>query len=113
MNRDRLYLAYISECIDRIESYIVEGQDAFLSSTLIQDAVTRNLQTLCESTQRLSSALKKAHPEMDWEGMAFVRNAVTHDYPGLDLEAVWTIVTEDLPKIKAPVARMLNEVESS
>ena len=65
MNRDRLYLAYISECIDRIESYIVEGRAAFLSSTLIQDAVTRNLQTLCESTQRLSSALKGAHPEMD------------------------------------------------
>jgi len=47
---DRLYLIHIGECLARIESYITGGKDAFFASTLIQDAVLRNLQTLAEST---------------------------------------------------------------
>ena len=45
--------------------------------------------------------------------MARVRNTVTHDYLGLEVEAVWTIITEDLPKLKAPIAQMLDELQPS
>ena len=55
MKDDALYLIHIGECLDRIISY-VKGVDRekFMQSTLIQDAVLRNLQVLAESTQRLS-----------------------------------------------------------
>ena len=45
MKDDRFYLIHISECIERIESYVV-GRDKrqFLDSTLLQDAIIRNLQ---------------------------------------------------------------------
>lgn len=44
MKDDRLYLIHISECIQRIEKYIGEGgQETFMASNLIQDAVIRNL----------------------------------------------------------------------
>ena len=65
MKDDRLYLIHISEYIERIEDYIGEGNKAeFLASSLVQDAVLRNLQTLAESTQRLSDTLKEAHPNV-------------------------------------------------
>lgn len=54
MNDDKLYLIHISECIQRIEAYVIGGKADFVSSTL-KDAVVRNLQILAESTQRLSS----------------------------------------------------------
>ncbi len=56
MKDDRLYLIHISECIERIDSY-VSGMDkeAFMASSLVQDAVIRNLQTMAESTQRKKS----------------------------------------------------------
>jgi uncharacterized protein with HEPN domain len=41
---DRLYLIHITECIERIERYTAAGQPAFLSDTMTQDAVLRNLQ---------------------------------------------------------------------
>ncbi|MCL7453907.1 MAG: DUF86 domain-containing protein [Anaerolineae bacterium] len=66
MRDDRLYLIHITECIERIERYTAPGRSAFLSDTMIQDAVLRNLHTLSESTQRLSDALKDQHPEVDW-----------------------------------------------
>jgi len=55
---DRLYLIHICECIGRIERYTVEGKETFLRDEKTQDAVLHNLQTLAESTQRLSDAAK-------------------------------------------------------
>ena len=49
MKDDRLYLVYIGECIDRIDTYTAEGKAAFLNDLKTQDAVLRNLHTLSES----------------------------------------------------------------
>jgi uncharacterized protein with HEPN domain len=59
---DRLYVIHILECIDRIQRYTVDGGEAFMEDTKTQDAVMRNLQTLAESTQRLSDDLRQRYP---------------------------------------------------
>jgi uncharacterized protein with HEPN domain len=107
---DKLYLIHIGECIERIETYVGEGgKDAFMASTLIQDAVLRNLQTLAESTQRLSNSLKAAHPEVEWYKIAGFRNVLVHDYLGVDLERAWLIVERDLPGFRRAIGDMLEE----
>jgi uncharacterized protein with HEPN domain len=107
---DKLYLIHISECIERVETYVGEGgKDAFMASTLIQDAVLRNLQTLAESTQRLSDSLKATHPEVEWYKIAGFRNVLVHDYLGVDLERAWLIVERDLPDLKHTITTMLRE----
>ncbi len=65
MKDDRVYLHHILRCIARIEEYVSAGSDAFSSSYLVQDAVIRSLQTMVESTRRLSPALKAQRPEAD------------------------------------------------
>ncbi|MCE5199988.1 MAG: DUF86 domain-containing protein [Armatimonadota bacterium] len=110
MKDDKLYLIHISECIDRIEQYVIGGQTEFLGSLLIQDAVMRNLQTLAESTQRLSDRLKDAHNEIDWRRIAGFRNVIVHDYLGVDIPRVWEIVERELPALKRVVKNMLEEV---
>jgi uncharacterized protein with HEPN domain len=100
-------LIHITECIERIERYTEPGDDAFLSDTMIQDAVLRNLHTLSESTQRLSDALKGQHPEVDWPSIAAFRNVVVHDYLGIDLPRIWDIVERDLPSLKRAISMML------
>jgi uncharacterized protein with HEPN domain len=110
MKDDRLYLIHIGECIQRIESYVAGGRSAFMASTLVQDAVVRNLQILAESTQRVSPALKGAHPEIDWRGIAGFRNILVHDYFGIDLEKVWNIVTRNLPDLKTKTEATLTSL---
>ena len=107
MKDDRLYLIHITECIERIERYTAPGHDAFLSDTMIQDAVLRNLHTLSESTQRLSDALKDQHPAVDWTSIAAFRNVVVHDYLGIDLPRIWDIVERDLPTLKRAIDLIL------
>lgn len=79
MNDDRLYLIHILECIERVEEYTVDGEAEFQSSTLIQDAVVRNLQILSESTQRLSDESKDSHPVIDWRGISGFRNILVYN----------------------------------
>jgi uncharacterized protein with HEPN domain len=107
---DRLYLIHIGECIARIESYITGRKDVFLASTLIQDAVLRNLQTLAESTQRISDSAKAKHPEVDWYKIAGFRNVLVHDYLGVDLYRAWLIVERELPRLKQTIEAMQREL---
>lgn len=49
MKDDAVYLQHILECLARIEQYTTAGRTEFMASTLIQDGVVRNLQTLGQS----------------------------------------------------------------
>ncbi len=113
MRDDRLYLIHISECIGRIEEYTASGRDVFLHDTKTQDAVLRNLQVLAESSQRLSEELKAEHDEVDWRGVAGLRNVLVHDYLGLNLARVWEVVERDVPGLKGKVAAILAKLEAA
>jgi uncharacterized protein with HEPN domain len=108
---DRLYLIHIGECIERIVRYTAGGRAAFLSDTMVQDAVVRNLQVLAESTRRLSDAFKERRPEVDWRAIGAFRNVVVHDYLGLDIPQIWTIIERDVPPLKRAIEAALQELD--
>ena len=107
MKDDTVYLGHIRECIRRIQENVAGGKEQFLSSHTLQDAVLRNLQTMSESTQQLSDAIKAAHPEIEWRRISAFRNVLVHNYLGIDLEIVWEVVCRDLPKLKEAVLSLL------
>jgi uncharacterized protein with HEPN domain len=109
VKEDLKYLLYIQENIRRIEEDTAAGRAAFDASHTVQDAVLRNLQLLAESTKRLSTDRKESHREVDWRGIAGFRNFLVHDYMSVDLEIVWRIIEEDVPRLKAAVAAMLKD----
>jgi uncharacterized protein with HEPN domain len=106
---DRLYLIHIKECIDKIDTYSANGRGDFFGNTMVQDAIVRNLQTLAESTQRLSDKTKQRKPEVDWRAISGFRNVVVHDYLGVDLERIWHIIEYDLPGLKKDIDALLVE----
>jgi uncharacterized protein with HEPN domain len=108
---DRLYLIHITECIARIEEYTAGGSDAFFGDRKTQDAVVRNLQTLAESTTRLSEAVKLSRPDVDWRAIAGFRNVAVHDYLGIDAKRIWHIVEHDLPDLKSKIAAVLASLQ--
>ena len=76
----RLYLIHIEELLDWIHQYLEGGHYSFVTTTLIQDAVLRNLQVLAQSSPSLSASTKVSHPEVDWRGIPAFRNILVHDY---------------------------------
>ncbi len=109
MKDDRLYLIHISECIGYIREFTQGGRDQFLTDRKTRDAVLRNLQTLAESTTRLSPAAKAAHPEVDWRGIAGFRNVLVHDYLGINFARVWRIIERDVPVLSRAIDALLAE----
>lgn len=103
---DAVLLVHLCECIERIQEYTGGERATFFSSRLVQDAVVRNLQTLAESTQRLSASLKATEPDVPWRAIAGFRNVLAHGYLTIDPDAVWSVVEQDLPELGEAVGRM-------
>lgn len=103
---DRVLLVHMHDCVDRIFDYTNAERSRFDASRLVQDAVIRNLQTLAESSQRLSSEIKGTEPQIPWRELAGFRNVIVHGYLGVDLGAVWLVVEQDLPALAEAVNRM-------
>ena len=103
---DRVLLTHMRDCLNRILEYTNAERSRFDASRLVQDAVIRNLQTLAESSQRLSSEIKATEPRIPWRELAGFRNVIVHGYLGVDLGAVWLVVQQDLPMLTEAVDRM-------
>ena len=54
---DQALISPMQECLALIAQYTANDRTRFDGSRVVQDAVVRNLQTLTESSQRLSSTL--------------------------------------------------------
>jgi uncharacterized protein with HEPN domain len=106
--RDRIYLAHILECTALIQDYTRNGKAEFMTNPLVQDAVLRRLQTMAESTQRLSLEVKNQLPGIDWRALAGFRNVLVHDYlGGIDFERVWAAIEQYLPGLETAVQELM------
>ena len=94
------------DCMERILEYTRAERARFDGSRMVQDAVIRNLQTLAESSQRLSAEIKATEAQIPWRELAGFRNVIVHGYLGVDLGAVWLVVEQDLPMLADAVNRM-------
>lgn len=112
MKENQVYLEYILECIEKIETYSSVGKEEFLNNSMIQDAILRRLHTLAESTQRLSDDLKESISDINWRNISGFRNILVHDYlGGIDLDVVWEVLENYLPDLKIQIKKVLKSME--
>lgn len=109
--RDRPYLEHILEAIAKIRHYTTEGREAFFGSPLVQDGVIRNLEILGEASKRLSQETKDRNPEIPWRRITGMRDVLIHDYLGVDLEMVWSVVEGRLPELESGIRDLLAEAD--
>lgn len=107
MSKDLLYLSSISEALERITLYSIEGRSAFLASTLVQDGVIRNLIVVGEAVNNLSVDLRESEPSTPWKSIAGMRDVLIHDYLRVNLEQVWETVARDLPPLGLTVRSLI------
>ena len=95
--------------MEKITSYIgAMDKDSFLKDTRTVDAVVRNLEIIGEAASRIPEDFKTIHPQIPWRRAIGLRNRVIHEYFGVDLEIVWSVVTQDLPPLRAIVQQIVD-----
>lgn len=107
---ERQYLQDILECIERIDSYVVD-KPSFASESIVQDAVMRNLEIIGEAATRLSHETKSSLARVPWSDAIGMRNFLIHSYLIVDLEVVWRTVELDLPEMRTAIERFLGSSE--
>jgi len=108
--KDSEFVEDIREAIRRISVYTAGmDYDAFLADIKTQDAVTRNLEIIGEAVKNLSTELRQLHADVPWRSMAGVRDRLIHDYFGVNLDIVWEIISNELPRLVEPLEKILDE----
>lgn len=98
---DFVYIKHVMDAIDSIEDYTKNmGQEDFLKDKKTQDAVIRELSVIGEATALISEPFKIKHKDLPWTEMKGTRNKVIHGYFSIDLNTVWEMVINDLPKLR-------------
>lgn len=110
MSRDAIvYLEDILDAASRIESYLEDAElDRFLSDTLLQDAVVRNLEVIGEAAKGVPENVRSEMPDVEWRKIAGMRDVLIHDYAGIDLEMVWEAATSKVPPLSRSIRRYLD-----
>ncbi len=111
MKSQRAYVQHVIECIGRIAEDSAPGRDVVFASHTLQDAIVRNLQVLCESTQRIDELHKNRHPDINWTAIAGMRNVLVHDYFEVDFGTVWDVLVRDLPPLDKAMHAILAELD--
>lgn len=69
----------------------------------------RQLEIIDEAAKKLSVDVTTSEAGVPWRQIAGTRDRLIHGYFKVDLDAVWSMIVQDLPALRGSVERMLNK----
>ena len=56
--------------------------------------------------------IKNKYPDVEWQEIAKTRDKLIHSYFGVDLDVVWDIITEDIPRLQRQIENIIKKEEA-
>lgn len=93
--------------IAKIEEY-TDGItfEQLTADSMRMHATIYNIQIIGEAAYKLTKEFKEAHPEVPWTLMEKMRHVLVHDYYRILPEALWDVVTSDIPTLKQMMEKL-------
>lgn len=112
MKKDpKILLFDILDSIEKIEKYTKHiSEDKFFDNVQVQDAVVRRTEIIGEAVKNLPTSIKSKHTNIPWKKIAGTRDVLIHDYSGVDIDLLWEIVNNDIPKLKKQILALLEKL---
>jgi len=102
-------LRHVLEEIDfLIRSAATTDRASFLVDDELRRAWVRSLEIIGEAAKQLPADFRDAHPNIDWRGMAGMRDRLIHGYFAVDYELVWEVATDKVPALRDAIAALIS-----
>ncbi|MEW6203125.1 MAG: HepT-like ribonuclease domain-containing protein [bacterium] len=62
-----------------------------------------------EASRNIPDEVKHKYQDVDWSGIIGLRNRIAHEYFGVNLTIVWSIIEQELPGLKEQMKHILTE----
>ena len=107
----REYEDYLRDMLENAEKALsfVKGLDykGFSNDEKAVYAVIRAFEIIGETARQIPESVREKNPNIPWREISAMRNKLTHEYFGVNIEVVWRTVQEDLPVIIPDLRKML------
>jgi uncharacterized protein with HEPN domain len=106
------YFRDMLDAADKAQEF-TRGMDApaFAADTKTAYAVVRALEIIGEAAKKIPLSVQRRYSAVPWREMAGMRDKLTHDYFGVNLEVVWRTVQEDLPDLAERLRSAIADLE--
>ena len=74
-------------------------------------ALVKDIEIIGEAASRVSVETRMAYPDLPWQESIAMRNRLIHGYFAINLDIVWSTVSDELPPLIAELERILRILE--
>lgn len=110
-NRTASYVrSMLKFCQDVLDIQATSGEtyEAFMGDKGYQYSVSFCIEQIGELAKRLrDEGFAAKYPNIQWNEIAGIRNRIAHGYDTIDLDMVYGIATEDIPRLLVDCRHML------
>lgn len=96
-----------TECEYLLRRSKATDRDQFLVDEDLRRAFARSLEIIGEAAKQIPDDYRSRHPDIDWRGMAGMRDRLIHGYFGIDYELVWEVATTHMANLAEQLERLL------
>ncbi len=113
MNKDvTTFIEHILNSIEKIESFSKDLTKKELSvDDLHQSAIIRKIEVIGEAVKNIPLSFRNKYPDIPWKDIAGMRDKLMHHYFGVNIDTVWKVIKDDLPKLKENILKIKKELE--
>lgn len=74
-------------------------------------SIVRCIEIIGEAASRLSPECQTEFPQIPWKNIINMRNRLIHAYYDINLNTVWSTITDDLPPLIAELEKILRSAK--
>ena len=105
---DIIHLNHILAAMEQIDRYTRGmSESEFLSRTMVQDAVIRQIELIGEAASCISVEFQNEHPKLHWVEMTNIRKKIIPESFNINFASVWNSIQDDLPLRKQAIKKLL------
>jgi len=102
-------LTAVEKIISCVDNNQIKSVEDIRNNKLAYNLITLNLVVIDEITRKLSDQGKQEYSTIEWDKFVVYSKEIKSDYFELDLDIIWHVIKELLPKLKTKIIDILTE----